>query len=92
MMNLSAKITVPEHVLARQVGDETVILDLQNGHYYGLDLVGVRMWQLMTAGQTLSEVCDVIATEYDVPREVLERDVLELVRSLIDAKLISLTA
>jgi hypothetical protein len=37
--------------MARTVGDETVILDLANGTYYGLDPVGARMWQLMSEGQ-----------------------------------------
>ena len=34
------------------LGDETVILDLASGTYYGLDPVGARIWQLMAEGQT----------------------------------------
>jgi hypothetical protein len=50
-MNLSDKVSIPTQVMARTVGDETVILDLANGTYYGLDPVGARMWQLMSEGQ-----------------------------------------
>ena len=57
-MNLSDKVTIPTQVMARTVGDETVILDLASGTYYGLDPVGARMWQLMTDGQTLAAICD----------------------------------
>lgn len=88
-MNLSDKITIPSQVLARQVGDETVILDLESGIYYGLDPVGARIWQLMVEGRPLHEVCDVMLAEYDVAREDLERDILKLVGDLSAQKLIS---
>ncbi|MDP3673043.1 MAG: PqqD family protein [Telluria sp.] len=89
-MNLHSKITVPEHVLARQVADETVILDLDNGHYYGLDHVGVRMWELLGSRMTLGEVCETLAREYDVSPEKLEQDLFALVQSLADAKLVTI--
>jgi hypothetical protein len=90
-MNLDCKIKVPKNVLAREVGDETVILDLDSGHYYGLDKAGVRMWQLLRSGSTLRHVCDVVALEYAVSRQDLERDVASLVQSLVDAKLVEVS-
>jgi len=33
-MNLTDKVTIPEQVMARQVGEETVILDLASGTYF----------------------------------------------------------
>ena len=74
--------------MARTIGDETVILDLASGTYFGLDPVGARMWQLIEEGNTLSKVCDVLLEEYDVSREVLERDALALARDLAEKKLI----
>lgn len=87
-MNLSDKVTIPSQVVARMVGDETVILDLASGTYYGLDPVGARMWQLMGAGQTLAQVCDVMLAEYEVAREDLERDLIALTKSLCEKKLV----
>ena len=81
-MKLSDKIKVKDEVLARAVGDETVMLDLAKGAYFGLDPVGARIWQLLVAGRTLAQICDVMMDEYDVPRETLERDVLKLVDQL----------
>lgn len=81
-MKLSDKIKVKDEVLARDVGDETVMLDLAKGAYFGLDPVGARIWQLLVAGRTLAEICDVMMDEYDVPRETLERDVLTLADEL----------
>ena len=87
-MKLSDKVTVPEQVLARQVGDETVMLDLANGTYFGLDPVGARIWQLLREGRTLEEVCEAMAGEYEVTRDDIERDVMSLVEELANRGLI----
>jgi hypothetical protein len=81
-MKLSDKAGIPEQVMARQLGEETVILDLGSGTYFGLEEAGSRIWQLLTEGKTLGEVCDAVLEEYDVEREVLECDVLELTQQL----------
>ena len=89
-MNLTDKASIPAQIMARQVGDETVILDLGSGTYFGLDPVGARIWQLMGEGKTLGEICDTMVDEYDVTREALEHDVLELVERLLEQKLVSI--
>ena len=81
-MNLSDIVTIPPQVMARLVGDETVILDLASGTYYGLDPVGARIWQLMAEGKPLGSVCETLVDEFDVSREMLERDVLHLAKEL----------
>jgi len=88
-MNLSDKIKIPAQVMARQVGAETVILDLATGTYFGLDPVGARIWQLMSEGKTLSEVCDAMQAEFEVSREDIQRDVIELTEKLKAQQLIS---
>lgn len=88
-MNLSDKVAIPAQVMVREVGEETVILDLANGTYYGLDPVGARIWQLMAEGQTLVQVCDVMLAEYDVSREDIKRDVLALLETLLERQLVS---
>jgi len=82
-MKLTDRMRIPQEVLARQVGGETVMLDLAKSEYFGLDPVGARMWQLLAEGRTLAEVRDAIVEEYDVSREDAERDLLALVAELM---------
>jgi len=89
-MNLTDKPTIPAQVMARQVGDETVILDLGSGTYFGLDPVGARVWQLIGEAKTLGDICDTLLDEYDVARDTLERDVLDLAEKLRAQNLITL--
>ena len=83
-MKLSDRANIPPQVMARQVGEETVILNLESGVYFGLDRVGARIWQLMAEGKTLSGICDAMQEEYEVSREVLEGDVVRLAQELFD--------
>ena len=82
-MKLTDRVRVPQEVLARQVGGETVMLDLAKGTYFGLDPVGARMWQLLGEGKALAEVRDAIVEEYDVSRDAVEQDLLDLVDKLM---------
>ena len=81
-MQFTDKASIPESVMARRVGEETVILDLASGTYFGLDPIGARIWQLMTEGRTLAQICDAIQTEYEVGRPAAEQDLLALAGDL----------
>jgi tetraacyldisaccharide-1-P 4'-kinase len=81
-MKLVDRVRVPQEVVTREVGDETVMLHLANGTYYCVDPVGARIWQLLAEGRTLAQVCDTVMEEYEVQRAELERDVLDLVANL----------
>ena len=87
-MNLSEKVTIPAQVMARTVGDETVILDLASGTYFGLDPVGARIWELMGECKSLAEICETMLEEYEVEREQLETDVLRLTGELLERGLV----
>ena len=83
------KLTISPNAVARQVGDDTVILHFGSGTYFGLDAVGARFWQLMREGKSLGEICDAVLDEYEVSREDLERDIMLLIKDLMAQDLIS---
>jgi hypothetical protein len=87
-MTLSDTLEVPVEVMARQVGEETVILHLESGTYYGLDPVGARIWQLIVEGKSLGEICEVMREEYEVEQAQIEKDVVELAAELESKKLV----
>ena len=87
-MNLTDTFALSDDVVAREVGGETMLLDLASGTYFGLDPIGGRLWQVLEQGGTLAGACDQIAGDYDVPRDVLEADILALVSQLVERRLI----
>jgi len=88
-MNLESRLSPSTDVVARDVGGETVLLDLASGSYFGLNPVGSRVWQLLVERQcTLAEACDVLLDEYEVGRQQLEADVLALAARLAEQSLV----
>ena len=80
---LPASVAIPADVMARQVGDETVILHLGSGNYYGLDPVGARVWQLLAEGRTPAQACAQMLAEYEVAPAQLEADLRTLLQDLL---------
>ena len=75
---------------SRDLGDEAVILG--GDTYYGLNPVGARVWSLIQEPRTVSDLCAAIAAEYDVERARCQRDVVDLLRTLADERLIEVQA
>lgn len=89
-IDLSSCYTAPQDVMAREVGEETVILDLNSGTYFGLDPVGTRAWALVNEGGSLGAVCEQMLQEFEVDRATLETDLTTLVNELVSKGLLVL--
>lgn len=88
-MNLDTRLSIPTQVMSRLVGDETVLLDLESGIYFGLDGVGKRIWESIGDGLTLGETAAVIVTEYEVEAAHAQADVIEFTRDLVGRGLLA---
>ena len=76
-------------VIYRELGDECVLLHLKTGKYYGLNPVGLRMWQLILEKGDLEQVIQAMLDEYEVEPDQLRSDLLVLVEALEKNELLS---
>lgn len=81
-MLFSKRVSVPAHVLVRQVEGELVLLNLQNQRYFGLDEVGTRMWTVLTAAESVQTAYETLLAEYDVEADLLRQNLQELIEHL----------
>jgi hypothetical protein len=88
-MDLDTRLSIPPQVMSRLVGDETVLLDLESGTYFGLDGVGKLIWEKIGEGLTLGEVAEVIVSEYEVDEAQAQSDVIEFVTNLVERGLLA---
>jgi hypothetical protein len=79
---MTGRLTVPAHVMVRQLGDECVMLDMASGYYFGLDPVGAHIWQLLSETSSFAEIVERLAQEYDVTPEQAESDLVRFVEEL----------
>ncbi len=81
-----------EGVLAREVGGEMVILNVELGTYYGLNEVGTRAWALLVGGAVLGDVRDRLLAEFEIDRETVTADLDRLLHELVRHGLIDVSA
>ena len=84
---LPQRVVLSPESLFQEIGGEGVILDLKSSSYFGLDEVGVRLWQLLQADPSLQAACDNLLAEYEVAPPQLEQDLIKLVDQLVEAGL-----
>lgn len=89
-ISFAKRVAVAPDTLINVVGEEAVLLNLKNEQYYGLDVMGTEMWQVLTASGSISEAYEKLLSEYDVSAEVLEKDLNDLLEKLLSNGLVEL--
>ena len=85
---LHQKVRIDPDVLFQEVNGETVLLNLKNECYFGLDSTGTRVWKLLNQQNDLTKLFNTMLEEYDVDRNQLEADLERLLNEMEEAKLI----
>ncbi len=88
MSALERSVRVPDDVICRELEGEAVILNLASSTYFGLDVVGTRIWHLCETHGSLGVVLTAMQAEFDAPRETLQIDLLAFVDDLVSKGLL----
>jgi hypothetical protein len=76
-------------IVTEVVDGELVLLQLDEGVYFGLDALGTEIWNWLVAGHSLAHITTSLGQLYPAQStEALELDVHALVNELVDAKLL----
>lgn len=86
--SFSDRLEAPKHALVRFIEKESVLLNLDTGCYYGLDEVGTRMWQMVTAAPSIEKAYEELVSEFDVEAELLRQHLSDLLEQLADLDLL----
>lgn len=89
MEMLNVQYQVHPEAFATEVDNQVVILEYESGTYFTLNEVGSRVWQLLTQGNTVQAILNQLLQEYDVSKERLHQDLLNIVKELQVKGLIS---
>lgn len=81
-LGLSDAVTIPDAVVSRDLGGETVILNLETGIYFDLDGVATDIWQALQATGSIREVYEKVLSAYEVDPAILGDDLIKFVNQL----------
>jgi hypothetical protein len=82
MSTLNTRLRIPDTVIFTTVEQDAILLNTSTNQYFALEEVGMRLWELISAGQGLREAHQTLLAEYEVAPEELERDLLDLLERL----------
>ena len=92
-LSWQSKILLRDEVLFADLDwGEGAILNLRDGIYYGLNPVATRIWHLIEEGKRVSEIGDLLLTEFSVESDRLTRDLIELIEQLAGFDLVEVSS
>ncbi len=83
------RVKASPNVLARQLGDELVLLNLDTNRFFELNRTGARFWELLAGGAELDVIEDALAAEFAVSRGELAAEVAALVERMRAERLVT---
>jgi hypothetical protein len=84
---LPERLTPRAPIVAARHGDKTVLLDVSSGKYYSLNRTGAQVWQCLCEHMSPVEIIDRLQREWQLPADIVERDVITLLGDCAAASL-----
>lgn len=91
-LTLDARVTAEQDLLVSNLAGDLVLLNLADGVYYGLDLVGAHIWGLIADPKSVREIVDDVTAYYDVDVPQCEAEVLAFLGDLVTHRLVLIVA
>lgn len=74
--------------IANDIDGDTVLVSIEQGKYYGMEVVGSRIWELIAQPRTVLDVCEALLEEFNVSRETCQQDALVFLDQLAEENLV----
>ena len=85
-------ISRSETMIFTELDDETIMMDPEQGQYFGLDDIATRVWGLLQSPRYYNDLCDIIKKEYRVTIEQCKQDLAELILSMHNLGIIKISS
>jgi len=85
--NQQAVVCNPD-VLAKVVGDDTVLVHLKTNRIYELNRTAARLWALLDQGLSPTEIEQALVREFSVSPDIVRREMEALIEELVDERLL----
>lgn len=73
----------PDQIAAEADG-EVLMMNVESGHYYGLNAVASFIWQQLEKPLTIAELCAAIQAEFEIDEERCLADTLAFVNDMLE--------
>ncbi|UTB33126.1 MAG: PqqD family peptide modification chaperone [Methanobacterium sp. ERen5] len=81
-------LVISDDVVSCDLDGETAILNIESGIYFGLDPIGTKIWNSLKKPSKISNLVEMIMSDYDVDKKRCENDLIELINNLKESGLV----
>ncbi|WP_343693955.1 PqqD family protein [Chitinophaga sp.] len=71
-----------EKFMISNLGDEVVLMDIQQGHYININPVGSAIWNKLSAPVAVKDLINLLVDEYGISTAQCESDTLNFLQKL----------
>lgn len=89
-LNKKSKFKINKEVVSCDLGEETAILNMKDGVYYGLNPVGTSIWKHIQNQESMGKILENVLEEYSIDEESCYADLIELVEHMLEKGLITI--
>jgi hypothetical protein len=89
-LELRMRVRRLDDVLETEIDEETVMMDIEKGSYFGLNPTGSKIWTLLAEAVVIGDLCDRLTEEFEVPREQCEQQVVAFLQNLLERGLLQI--
>jgi hypothetical protein len=79
---LETVVVASSKQISCDLADEAVVLNLEEGVYYGLNAVASRIWVLVQQPRTILELRESLLSEFEIEESICTRDLIDLLGQL----------
>jgi len=90
-INTNSIIQRNDDIVQAEIDGEIVMMSIENGEYYGLDIIASRIWEIIETPLKIIAICEQLLTEYDVTEETCQTDVIEFLNNMAENKIVIVT-
>jgi hypothetical protein len=87
-MDLNTMLARGDEYVYSQIGDETVMMNVNTGNYASFNETGNLIWSLLDKPNTAKQLIETLSNEYVINSEQLSVDVLPFIEKLLDRKIL----
>lgn len=87
-ITMSTRIMRHPDLMAVPMDGDLVMMSISQGNYYGINPVGVTIWENLQTPQTIEQLCEAVMREFAVDADTCSKDVQTFITQMLDQKIV----
>ena len=88
LQNRAITLRRNEDLLTSEVGDDLVMMSIQDGKYFAMNRTGSYIWNILENQMPYNELCEKLSTTFQIPISQCLEDVDPFIEELIRERII----